>query len=83
MPDNSTDVKVGKLIAMIVDKGDDWKSVEVPKSDEKAESSKGAEEKKTETKEKKTETKEKTTEKKEKSASDKEQTEQSQYVLFK
>lgn len=35
MPDNSTDVKVGKLIALIVEKGDDWKSVEVPKGEEK------------------------------------------------
>lgn len=36
MPDNSTDVKVGKFIAMIVEKGDDWKNVQVPKSDEKS-----------------------------------------------
>jgi pyruvate dehydrogenase complex dihydrolipoamide acetyltransferase long form len=33
MPDNSTDVKVGKLIALIVEKGDDWKNVEVPKTE--------------------------------------------------
>jgi hypothetical protein len=33
MPDNSTDVKVGKLIALLVEKGDDWKNVEVPKID--------------------------------------------------
>lgn len=36
MPDNSTDVKVGRLIAMIVEKGDDWKNVEVPKIEEEA-----------------------------------------------
>ena len=36
MPDNSADVKVGKLIAVIVEKGDDWKNVEIPKTEEKA-----------------------------------------------
>ena len=39
MPDNSADVKVGKLIAILVEKGEDWKNVEVPKSEEKAASS--------------------------------------------
>jgi pyruvate/2-oxoglutarate dehydrogenase complex dihydrolipoamide acyltransferase (E2) component len=67
MPDNSTDVKVGKLIALIVEKGDDWKNVEVPKTDEKP-----SEKKKVETKDKE-----------EKPKSDKQQQpEQSQYVLF-
>ena len=45
MPDNSTDVKVGRLIAVIVEKGDDWKNVEIPKSEEK-----GTTDKKIETK---------------------------------
>lgn len=35
MPDNSADVKVGKLIGVIVEKGDDWKNVEIPKTEEK------------------------------------------------
>ncbi len=52
MPDNSTDVKVGKLIALIVEKGDDWKNVEVPKTEEKTASQKPAETKKVETEEK-------------------------------
>jgi len=30
VPENSVDVKVGTLIALTVDEGDDWKSVEVP-----------------------------------------------------
>lgn len=30
MPENSTDVKVGTLIALMVDEGDDWQNVEVP-----------------------------------------------------
>ena len=34
MPDNSADVKVGKLIAILVEKGEDWKNVQVPKSEE-------------------------------------------------
>lgn len=73
MPDNSTDVKVGKLIALIVEKGDDWKSVEVPKTEEKGESQKSAkpaaEAKKAEPKEK-----EQTSQK------EKQPVEQSQYV---
>jgi pyruvate/2-oxoglutarate dehydrogenase complex dihydrolipoamide acyltransferase (E2) component len=52
MPDNSTDVKVGKLIALIVEKGDDWKNVEVPKTEEKTASQKPSETKKVETEEK-------------------------------
>ena len=52
MPDNSADVKVGKLIAVIVEKGDDWKNVEVPKTEEKA-----TVEKKVETKQAKVEEK--------------------------
>lgn len=52
MPDNSTDVKVGKLIGILVEKGDDWKNVEIPKTEEKASSQKPAETKKSETKEK-------------------------------
>lgn len=52
MPDNSTDVKVGKLIALIVDKGEDWKNVEVPKTEGAAPASgKAAEPKKAEAKE--------------------------------
>jgi hypothetical protein len=52
MPDNSTDVKVGKIIALIVEKGDDWKNVEVPKAEEKIASKKSTETKKVETKNK-------------------------------
>ena len=52
MPDNSTDVKVGKLIALLVEKGEDWKSVEVPKSEEQAPAEKKSETKKTEAKDK-------------------------------
>ena len=29
-PDNSADVTVGTLIALMVDEGDDWRNVEVP-----------------------------------------------------
>jgi len=73
MPDNSTDVKVGKLIALIVEKGDDWKNVEIPKTEEKPSSQKPSETKEVETKDKK----------EEKPKSDKQQQpEQSQYVLF-
>ena len=63
VPDNSTDVKVGKLIAVLVDKGDDWKNVEVPKSAEApaASEKQATTEKKTETKP--TETKAKAEEK--------------------
>lgn len=50
MPDNSTDVKVGKLIAVIVEKGDDWKNVEVPKTEAATASQKPAEAKKAEAK---------------------------------
>lgn len=67
MPDNSTDVKVGKLIGILVEKGDDWKNVEVPKTEEKAPSQKPAEAK----------------EKEEKPKSDKQQqSEHSQYILI-
>ncbi|CAF2711832.1 unnamed protein product [Rotaria sp. Silwood2] len=52
MPDNSTDVKVGKLIAILVEKGDDWKNVEVPKVEEKASDQKPSETKTVETKDK-------------------------------
>ena len=75
MPDNSTDVKVGKLIALIVEKGDDWKSVEVPKTEEKSASPKEKEPKSTS--QKSTEPK-----KEEKPKSNKQPTEQSQYVIF-
>lgn len=51
MPDNSTDVKVGKLIALIVDKGEDWKNVEVPKTEAASAGQKPAETKKTDAKE--------------------------------
>jgi pyruvate/2-oxoglutarate dehydrogenase complex dihydrolipoamide acyltransferase (E2) component len=73
MPDNSTDVKVGKLIALIVEKGDDWKNVEVPKTEEKTASQKPSETKKPPTKEK---------EEQPKSDKQQQQPEQSQYVLF-
>lgn len=75
MPDNSTDVKVGKLIALIVEKGDDWKSVEVPKTEEKSASPKEKEQKSTS--QKSSESK-----KEEKPKSDKQPTEQSQYVFL-
>lgn len=69
MPDNSTDVKVGKLIALIVEKGDDWKNVEVPKIE--------ASQKPSETK------KPPTKEKEEQPKTDKQQqSEQSQYAFF-
>ena len=29
-PDNSADIKVGTLIALMVEEGDDWQNVEVP-----------------------------------------------------
>jgi pyruvate dehydrogenase E2 component (dihydrolipoamide acetyltransferase) len=84
MPDNSTDVKVGKMIAVIVDKGDDWKSAEVPKTEE---TSAGQESAKTKDKAEKsatsttTETKKvETKEKAQPSQSDKQPVEQSQYV---
>ncbi|CAF1446032.1 unnamed protein product [Adineta steineri] len=73
MPDNSTDVKVGKLIALLVEKGDDWKNVEVPKTEEKSSSSKSTETKKVETKDKQ--------EKQEKPKSDKQQAEQSHHAI--
>lgn len=57
-------MKVGKLIALLVEKGDDWKSVEVPNSDEKPAAEKKPEAKKAETKDKE-----------EKPKSDKQQTE--------
>lgn len=34
-PDNSQDVKVGTLIALLVDTGDSWQNVEVPEAQEK------------------------------------------------
>ncbi|CAF0728428.1 unnamed protein product [Rotaria sordida] len=52
MPDNSTDVKVGKLIAILVEKGDDWKNVEVPKTEEKTSEKKPSETKPVEKEEK-------------------------------
>jgi pyruvate/2-oxoglutarate dehydrogenase complex dihydrolipoamide acyltransferase (E2) component len=55
MPDNSTDVKVGKLIAVLVEKGGDWKNVEVPKSEEKTASQKSSEPKGKDEKSKQTE----------------------------
>jgi pyruvate/2-oxoglutarate dehydrogenase complex dihydrolipoamide acyltransferase (E2) component len=76
MPDNSTDVKVGKLIAVLVEKGGDWKNVEVPKSEEKTASQKSSEPKGKDEKSKQAEAKDK----EEKPTSDKQQTEQSQYV---
>ncbi|CAF1497885.1 unnamed protein product, partial [Adineta ricciae] len=74
MPDNSTDVKVGKLIALIVEKGDDWKSVEVPKTEEKSASPKEKEQKSTS--QKSSEPK-----KEEKPKSDKQPTEQSHHAI--
>jgi pyruvate/2-oxoglutarate dehydrogenase complex dihydrolipoamide acyltransferase (E2) component len=71
MPDNSTDVKVGKLIALIVEKGDDWKNVEVPKIEA---SQKPSETKKPPTKEKEEQPK---TDKQQQ-----QQSEQSQYAFF-
>ena len=35
-PDNSADVSVGTLIALVVDEGDDWQNVQVPASAEAA-----------------------------------------------
>ncbi|CAF4791578.1 unnamed protein product [Rotaria socialis] len=52
MPENSTDIKVGKLIGIIVEKGDDWKNVEIPKIEETTLDKKGTESKAVETKEK-------------------------------
>ncbi|CAF0739209.1 unnamed protein product [Rotaria sp. Silwood1] len=52
MPDNSTEVKVGKLIAILVEKGDDWKNVEVPKVEEKTSDQKSSETKPVEKKDK-------------------------------
>lgn len=73
MPDNSPDVKVGKLIAVLVEKGEDWKNVEVPKTDEKAASQKPSETKKPASKPK---------EEQPKTDKQQQQSEQSQYVLF-
>lgn len=42
MPDNSADVKVGKMIAVIVEKGEDWKNVQVPQIEEQSAPSKKA-----------------------------------------
>ena len=77
MPDNSADVKVGKLIALLVEKGADWKNVEVPKAEEEPSSQKSSEPKAKDDKSKKTEAKD-TAEK----PTEKQQTEQSQYVSF-
>ena len=65
MPDNSADVKVGKLIALVVEKGEDWKNVEVPKIEEQSSVEKSSV---TRTKEEQVE-------------SDKHQHDQSQYVI--
>ncbi|UJR33472.1 hypothetical protein I4U23_020917 [Adineta vaga] len=78
MPDNSTDVKVGKLIALIVEKGDDWKSVEVPKTEEKTVSPKNTE---TKTKEEKSTSQKSAETKAEKPKSDKQSTEQSHHAI--
>lgn len=34
MPNDSKDVKVGTLIALMVNEGEDWKTVEMPSSEE-------------------------------------------------
>ncbi|CAG7678302.1 unnamed protein product [Allacma fusca] len=39
MPENSSDVKVGTLIALMVGEGEDWKNVEVPKGAQQPEKS--------------------------------------------
>jgi pyruvate/2-oxoglutarate dehydrogenase complex dihydrolipoamide acyltransferase (E2) component len=70
MPDNSSDVKVGKLIGILVEKGDDWKNVEVPKEEEKP------------SEKKKVETKAKEEKPKSEKQQQKQQPEQSQYILF-
>lgn len=70
MPDNSTEVKVGRLIAILVEKGDDWKNVEIPKTEEKAAEQKSAANKPAEIKGKE-----------EKPKSDLQEVVQSQYVF--
>ncbi len=75
MPDNSTDVKVGKLIALLVEKGGDWKNVEVPKTDEKTSSQKSSEPKGKDDKSKQTEAKDTAAK-----PTEKQQAEQSQCV---
>ena len=66
MPDNSTAVKVGKLIALVVEKGEDWKNVEVPKIEEQISVEKSSV----------------TRAEEEKVESDKHQLDQSQYVII-